>query len=182
MAAPIELRTERLRLRQWLASDREAFARLNADARVMEYLPAVLSKEESDAFAVRIEAHIDQHGWGLWAVEIPSLTSFAGFIGLSTPRFDAHFTPCTEIGWRLASDFWGSGYATEGALAALAFGFRTLRLDEIVSFTVPGNLPSRRVMERIGMAHDPGDDFEHPAFPAGHRLRRHVLYRMTNAV
>ena len=181
MAAPIELRTDRLRLRQWLASDREAFARLNADARVMEYLPAVLSRDESDALAVRIEAHIDQQGWGLWAVEIPSVTSFAGYIGLSTPRFDAHFTPCTEIGWRLASDFWGFGYATEGALAVLAFGFRTLRLDEIVSFTVPGNLPSRRVMERIGMAHNPSDDFENPTLPAGHRLRRQVLYRMTNA-
>ena len=179
MTAPIELRTDRLRLRQWLTSDREAFARLNADARVMEYLPAVLSREESDALAVRIETHIDQHGWGLWAVEIPSVTSFAGYIGLSTPRFDAHFTPCTEIGWRLASDFWGSGYATEGALAVLAFGFRTLRLDEIVSFTVPGNLPSRRVMERIGMAYNPSDDFEHPTLPEGHRLRRHVLYRIT---
>jgi RimJ/RimL family protein N-acetyltransferase len=176
----MELRTDRLRLRQWLASDREAFARLNADARVMEYFPAVLSREESDALAVRIAAHLEQYSWGLWAVEIPNVTPFAGFIGLSTPRFEAHFTPCTEIGWRLAAEFWGRGYATEGALAVLAFGFSKLGLEEIVSFTVPGNLPSRRVMERIGMVHNAADDFEHPALPVGHRLRRHVLYRIAN--
>jgi RimJ/RimL family protein N-acetyltransferase len=171
------IRTDRLWLRQWVASDREAFARLNADARVMKYFSAVLSREESDILAARIEAHIDRHHWGLWAVEITGVTPFAGFIGLATPRFDAHFTPCTEIGWRLAADSWGCGYATEGARAVLAFGFGTLGLDEIVSFTVPDNLASRRVMERIGMVHNPSDDFEHPGLPAGHRLRRHVLYR-----
>jgi RimJ/RimL family protein N-acetyltransferase len=176
----MELRTGRLKLRQWLASDRDAFARLNADSRVMEYFPAVLSREESDALAGRAEAHIEQHRWGLWAVEIPNVAPFAGFIGLARPRFEAHFTPCTEIGWRLAAEFWGRGYATEGALAVLEFGFSKLRLDEIVSFTVPGNLPSRRVMERIGMVHNPADDFQHPALSAGHRLCRHVLYRIAN--
>ena len=181
MAGHTELRTDRLRLRQWLASDREAFARLNADPRVMEHFPSVLSREESDAGAAHIETHIERHGWGLWAVEIPDVTPFAGFIGLATPRFEAHFTPCTEIGWRLAADFWNRGYATEGALAVLAFGFGTLRLDEIVSFTVPDNLPSRRVMERIGMVRNPKDDFDHPAFLAGHRLRRHVLSRIAKA-
>jgi 3-dehydroquinate dehydratase / shikimate dehydrogenase len=176
-----ELRTARLRLRQWTEGDREPFARLNADASVMEYFPSTLSASESDTLAAAIESHIEQNGWGLWAVEIPSVTSFAGFIGLSRPRFEAHFTPCVEIGWRLDQKFWGRGYATEGALAALQFGFETLGLDEIVSFTTVGNAASRRVMDRIGMTHDPDDDFDHPRLPVGHNLRRHVLYRKRNA-
>jgi RimJ/RimL family protein N-acetyltransferase len=110
----------------------------------MEYFPSALSKEESDKLAAGIQSHVDEHGWGLWAVEIPDVTSFAGFIGLAAPHFEAHFTPCTEIGWRLGPDFWGHGYATEGALAVLAFGFQTLALDQIVSFTTEMNLPSRR--------------------------------------
>jgi RimJ/RimL family protein N-acetyltransferase len=173
-----ELRTDRLRLRRWLPTDRAPFAALNADPRVMEHFPAALSREESDTLVAGIEAHFEQYGFGVWAVEIPSFTSFAGFIGLSIPRFEAHFTPCVEIGWRLAAEHWGRGYATEGALAALTFGFQTLGLGEIVSFTVPGNLRSRRVMERIGMVRNPADDFDHPALPEGHRFRRHVLYRM----
>ena len=173
----MELTTRRLRLRQWRASDREPFARLNADPRVMAYFPATLTRRESDAGAERIEDHIEQHGWGLWAVEIPGVAPFAGFIGLARPSFEAHFTPCVEIGWRLDRDLWGQGYATEGAGAALAFAFDTLALDEVVSFAVEANLPSRRVMERIGMVHDPSDDFDHPRFPTGHVLRRHVLYR-----
>jgi RimJ/RimL family protein N-acetyltransferase len=111
-------------------------------------------------------------------VEIPGVTPFAGFIGLAVPTFEQHFTPCVEIGWRLAAEHWGRGYATEGARVALEYGFQTLGLGEIVSFTVPGNLRSRRVMERIGMVHNPADDFDHPALPEGHRLRRHVLYRI----
>ena len=147
----------------------------------MAYLPAVLSREESDTLAERIESQIDQHGWGLWAVEIPQVAPFIGFIGLSTPRFKAPFTPCTEIGWRLATNFWGRGYATEGARAAVTFAFNVLKLEEIVSFTVPDNIASRRVMERIGMHHDPDDDFDHPDLFPGHRLRRHVLYRIRAA-
>jgi RimJ/RimL family protein N-acetyltransferase len=153
------------------------FARLNADARVVEFLPKPLTREESDARADQIEAHFQQHGFGLWAVEIPGVTPFAGFVGLSIPRFEAHFTPCVEIGWRLDADHWNRGYATEGARAALDFGFRWLGLQEIVSFTVPGNLRSRRVMEKIGMIRSPDDDFDHPLLPEGHPLRRHVLYR-----
>jgi RimJ/RimL family protein N-acetyltransferase len=179
--APRELRTERLRLRPWREDDREPFARLNADPRVMEFFPAVLSREETDAGVARIDAHFAEHGWGFWAVEIPSVTPFAGFIGLYTPRFAAHFTPCVEIGWRLAAECWGRGYATEGARAAMAFGFGELGLDQIVSFTVPANQPSRRVMERLGMTHDPADDFDHPNLPKGHPLRRHVLYRKKRA-
>lgn len=173
---PQELRTARLWLRRWLPSDLAPFAALNTDARVMENFPAVLSRDESDTLASRIEAHFEEHGFGLWAVEIPKATSFAGFIGLSVPRFEAHFTPCVEIGWRLAAAHWELGYATEGARAVLEFGFEELGLSEIVSFTVPGNLRSRRVMEKIGMVHDPADDFDHPALPDRHQ--RHVLYRL----
>jgi RimJ/RimL family protein N-acetyltransferase len=181
MTPPRELRTDRLRLRRWRPADLTPFVALNADPLVMEFFPAALSRVESDALASRIEAHFDKHGFGLWAVEIPDVTSFAGFIGLSVPSFEAPFTPCVEIGWRLAAAHWGLGYATEGARAVLDFGFEELGLAELVSFTVPGNVRSRRVMERIGMAHDPADDFDHPELPDGHRLRRHVLYRMARA-
>jgi len=175
-----EHRTGRLRLRQWTAADREPFARLNADALVMKYFSTMLSRATSDALADVIEDHIAQHGWGLWAVEVPGVTSFAGFIGLSRPRFEAPFTPCVEIGWRLGSACWGRGYATEGARAGLTFGFDTLGLREIVSFTTETNLPSRRVMERIGMTHHRDDDFDHPNLPPQHPLRRHVLYRKSH--
>ena len=179
MTLGCNLHTERLFLRQWRPSDRAPFAALNADPRVMAYFPAPLARDESDALVTRIEAHFAEHGFGLWAVEIPHVTPFAGFIGLAIPRFTAHFTPCVEIGWRLAAAYWGKGYATEGARAVLTFGFETVGLSEIVSFTVPANRRSRRVMERIGMTHTPADDFDHPALPEGHPLRRHVLYRCT---
>jgi RimJ/RimL family protein N-acetyltransferase len=175
---PDELRTDRLLLRRWLPEDRPLFAAMNADPRVMEFFPKLLTREESDATADRIEAHFAQHGFGLWAVEVPGVTQFAGFVGLAHPRFEASFTPCVEIGWRLSADCWGRGFATEGARAALQFGFTQLELAEILSFTVPGNVRSRRVMEKIGMTHSPQDDFDHPLLPEGHPLRRHVLYRM----
>jgi RimJ/RimL family protein N-acetyltransferase len=175
------IRTERLWLRPWRAGDREAFAALNADPEVMEHFSAMLSRAQSEALAERIEAHFIKHGFGLWAVEVPGSVPFAGFLGLSIPAFQVHFTPCVEIGWRLHRSCWGKGYATEGARAALRFGFEALALLEIVSFTVPANLRSRRVMERIGMHHSPADDFDHPLMPAGHPLRRHVLYRRARA-
>jgi RimJ/RimL family protein N-acetyltransferase len=168
-----------LRLRRWFPADLAPFAALNADPRVSEYLPTVLSREESDAFVARAEAHFDQHGFGLWAVEICDVNPFAGFVGLSTPRFEAHFTPSVEVGWRFGAEHWGHGYATEGASAVLVFGFEVLRLEEIVSFTAPSNARSRRVMEKIGMTYDPADDFDHPFLPEGHPLRRHVLYRIS---
>jgi RimJ/RimL family protein N-acetyltransferase len=172
-----EIRTERLRLRRWRTEDLAPFAALNSDPMVVEYLAGPLTREQSDSLVERIEAHFDQHGFGWFAAEVVEDRSFAGFIGLSIPRFEAHFTPCVEIGWRLASRCQGRGYATEGARAALAFGFETLALEGIVSFTVPANVRSRRVMEKLGMTHDPDEDFDHPAMPEGHRLRRHVLYR-----
>ena len=171
-----DIQTARLRLRRWRPDDRPAFARLNADPRVMEHFPSVLTREASDALADLIDLHFERHGYGLWAVELPGTAPFAGFIGLSVPAFAAAFTPCVEIGWRLAAEHWGCGYAVEGARAVLACAFHTLDLDEVVSFTVPANVRSRRVMERIGMRHDPADDFDHPA-GAG----RHVLYRITGS-
>ena len=179
MTSPTELRTDRLRLRRWLPADRAPFAALNADPRVTTYLPAPLSREESDILVAGIEAHFDRYGFGLWAVEICNVASFAGFVGLSVPRFEEHFTPCVEIGWRLGAEYWGHGYATEAARAVLDIGFAAFELDEIVTFTVQANERSRRVMQKIGMRHNRADDFNHPLLPDGHPLRRHVLYRVT---
>ena len=172
------LQTERLILRRPRPSDREAFARLNADPRVMEFFPAPLSLEESNALMDRIEAHYQQHGFSWSAAELRDPGEFIGFIGLAIPRFEAAFTPCVEIGWRLAAEHWGRGLATEGARAVLEYGFKDLRLKEIVSFTTVGNFRSRRVMEKLGMTHDPADDFDHPGLPEGHPQRPHVLYRL----
>jgi len=152
---------------------------MNSDPAVMEHFPWMPDRAESDALVRRIERLFEQRGHGLWAVEVPGVTPFAGFVGLGYFDFPAHFTPCVEVGWRLAQQFWGRGYATEGGRAALEFGFGTLGLEEIVSMTYEGNLRSRAVMERLGMTHDPADDFDHPNIPADSRVRRHVLYRIS---
>ncbi|WP_441248343.1 GNAT family N-acetyltransferase [Kitasatospora sp. McL0602] len=165
-------------LRAWKPSDLEPFAELNADREGMAYFPAPLDRVASDALADRISATIAGEGWGWWAVELASTGAFIGFTGLSRTTFDASFTPAVEVGWRLARSAWGHGYATEAATAAVGFGFEVLGLTEIVSFTVVGNLRSRAVMERLGMVHDPREDFDHPRLPVGHALRRHVLYRL----
>jgi len=170
--------TERLVLRHWQESDREPFARLNADPRVMEFMAGPLSREESDLLVDRIEAHFRKHGFGLCAIELREDHSFAGFVGLAVPWFQAAFTPCVEIGWRLAADHWGKGLATEGAREMVRHAFEVVGLDELVSFTVPANARSRRVMEKLGMTHKAADDFDHPRLPEGHPLRRHVLYRL----
>jgi RimJ/RimL family protein N-acetyltransferase len=172
------LETSRLVLRQWREDDFQAFADLNADPRVMEHFPRVMTREESHAAAARHRDNIERRGFGFWAVEVIGIAPFIGFTGLSVPGFETHFTPCVEIGWRLAHEHWGHGYATEAAKASLEFGFIRLKLDEIVSFTIPANRRSRAVMERIGMSHRERDDFDHPAFPEGDRIRRHVLYRL----
>ena len=170
-----EIQTSRLILRQWRAADREPFAEMRADPEVMEFFPSLLSRAESDDSADRAEAALANRGFGFWAVEIPGEADFAGFIGLTVPWFEAHFTPCVEVGWRLTRRCWGRGYATEGARAALDFGFEHLGLSEIVSYAVVSNTRSIRVMERIGMRFSA--EFDHPGFAEGHRLRRHVLYR-----
>lgn len=173
-----ERTTRRLLLRQWRESDLEPFAALNGDAEVMRYFPAPLTRAQSDALAQRARGAIAETGWGLWAVEHASSGSFIGFVGLAEPSFDAHFTPAVEVGWRLRREYWGNGYATEAACAALSFGFVQLALAEIVSFTAAANTRSRKVMTRLGMTHDPADDFDHPGVDGP--LRRHVLFRISH--
>jgi RimJ/RimL family protein N-acetyltransferase len=177
LAPPTELRSARLRLRRWTPADRPIFAAMNADPVVMEYFSSTLTRSASDAFVDRIEQHFQAEGYGLWAVEIDNTAAFAGYVGLWPAGFDAHFTPAVEVGWRLRSEVWGHGFATEAASLALDDGFGRLGLDEIVSFTAAINRPSRRVMEKLGMRHEPLDDFDHPAVAAPSPLRPHVLYR-----
>jgi RimJ/RimL family protein N-acetyltransferase len=172
-----ELHTERLLLRQWRGADLGPFASLNADPEVMRYFPAPLSRAESDALAGRARLEFSDRGWGLWALEVREEKRFIGFIGLAEPNFEAPFTPAIEVGWRLARPYWGRGYATEGARAALEFGFGELDLEEIVSFTSEVNERSRQVMEHLGMWRDPIDDFLHPLVAPG-PLQPHVLYRV----
>ena len=171
---PTLLTTERLILRQWRDSDREPFARLNADPVVRQFFPGCLSRDESDAAVSRIQKGIEARGWGFWAVEVKGGAPFIGFVGLSMPGF----RPGVEIGWRLAKEHWGHGYASEAAIASLRFGFEQLTLEEIVAFTVPLNERSIGVMKRIGMSRDSAHDFDHPRVEPGHPLRRHVLYRI----
>jgi len=172
-----ELRTERLLMRRWRSGDREPFAAINADEQVMELLPGTLTRAESDGYIESIEAHFDEHGYGLWALELRDGGELIGLTGLNTVAFAAHFTPAVEIGWRLARSAWGNGYASEAARAALRFGFEQAALAEIVSMTTELNVRSQAVMERIGMRRDPADDFVHPLARPPH-LRRHVLYRL----
>jgi len=178
MAAVPEIRTARVLLRDWRSEDLDPFAALNADPEVMEHFPATLTREESAAMIGRIRARFDEQGFGLWAAEVPGVAPFIGFVGLAVPRFTAAFTPCVEIGWRLARAHWGHGYVTEAARAALHRGFTAHGLEEIVSMTVPANARSRAVMERLGMKRSPEDDFDNPTIAEGHPLRRHVLYRL----
>lgn len=172
------LQTDRLLLRRWREQDLAPFAAMNADPVVMEHFPSTLSAIESAALAKRIETCFEQRGYGLWAVEVPEATAFIGFAGLWPVDPELPFAPAVEIGWRLAHDFWGHGYATEAAGAAIAFAFQELDLAEIVSFTAQANTRSCRVMERLGMRRDPAEDFEHPRLARGSRLSRHVLYRL----
>lgn len=172
------IETERLLLRRWRSEDLPRFRRINADSRVMEFMPGLLAAEESDRFVERIEAHFDRHGFGLFSAELKAEQACIGYVGLMTTPFDAHFTPAVEIGWRLDAEYWNRGLATEGARAVLQYAFDQLALEAIVSFTVHANAGSRRVMHKLGMSHHPADDFDHPRLPEGDPLRRHVLYRI----
>jgi RimJ/RimL family protein N-acetyltransferase len=180
MPTIIELDTPRLRLRRWCEADREPFAAMNADPAVMAFFPAPLSRAASDASIDAWQAQFATQGWSNWAVERRATGEFIGFVGLSVPRRQLPFSPCVEVGWRLARAHWGQGYATEAARAALGAGFGRIGLTEIVSFTTLANRRSRAVMERIGMR-DAQQDFEHPGVPEGSPLRPHCLYRITRA-
>ncbi|MGV8995932.1 MAG: GNAT family N-acetyltransferase [Parvibaculaceae bacterium] len=174
---PTTLETDRLILRQWRASDLEPFWAMGQDPQVMEYLLPFADRAASDAGAKRLTDHISAHGFGFWALEEKGGAPFIGFTGLIHVNPDRPFAPAVEIGWRLARAQWGKGYASEAARASLTYGFDTLKLDEIVSLTVPANTRSRAVMERIGMTRNPNDDFDNAAVPDGSPLKRHVLYR-----
>jgi len=174
------IETARLILRQWRPEDRGPFAALNADPVVMEHFPSTLTRAESDAYADRAEAGITANGYGLFAVEVKGGAPFIGYVGLTALNPAVPYAPAIEIGWRLARDAWGHGYASEAASAVLRHGFEVLDLDEIVSITATTNLRSAAVMQRIGLLADPSKDFEHPVLPEGHRLRRHVYYSLRN--
>jgi RimJ/RimL family protein N-acetyltransferase len=177
MIEPIEFTTERLFLRQWRPADRAPFAELNSDPRVVEFFPAPLTRAESDAAADRYESFIHEHGWGFWAVELIGSREFIGFIGLNIPSAPLPFSPCVEIGWRIAFQHWGKGLATEAAKGALRTGFEMLGFQEIVSFTAVANRRSQAVMERLGMRES--GFFDHPRIPADSSLRLHCLYRLS---
>ncbi|NGX58334.1 MAG: Spermidine N(1)-acetyltransferase [Chlamydiae bacterium] len=179
MPAPI-LKTKRLILRPWKPEDLPLFAKINTDERVMDYFPSTLSTEESDAFAQRIQDQFKKKNYGLWAVEVPGVAPFIGFVGLIDHDFPAHFTPCIEIGWRLAFDYWGKGYAFEAAAKVMDYAFNELNIEELVSMTAVLNHRSQKLMEKLGMTRDPKDDFEHPNLDLGHPLRPHVLYRKSH--
>jgi len=205
MVDQVTLLTNRLLLRPWCEADRKHFAMVNADPIVMEHFPGTLTQMESDAMVDRIQSGFAERGWGLWAVELLARhrgmkpedetnhpvsdaaqrlsprPGFIGFVGLAIPRYEAHFTPCVEVGWRLERRAWGFGFATEAARASLHFGFETLKLDQIVSTTAVSNIRSQRVMQRLGMNHNPCDNFDHPLLPDDHRLRRHVLFRLARS-
>ena len=174
----VELQSNRLKLRQWKDSDLITFAKLSADQEVMRFYPSTLNKNESDDLACKIKGLIAKRGWGFWAVEELKTEKFIGFVGLHEPTYDLPVTPCVEIGWRLAKEYWGKGYATEASNISLDFAFNKLNLDKIYSFTSVANIKSRAVMERIGMVNI-NKNFEHPNIPKGHVLREHVLYRIT---
>ena len=180
MASIIEFETSRLRMRQWRESDRAPFAAMNADPAVMEFFASPPSPAASDASIDAWQAQFAARGWSNWAVELRESSQFIGFTGLSVPRRTFSFSPCVEVGWRLARQFWGRGFATEAARAALRVAFERLSLSEIVSFTAVGNVRSRAVMERIGMRNT-RQDLEYPGIIEGHPLRLHCLYRITSA-
>lgn len=180
-AAPLELRTPRVLLRQWKDSDSDAWAAMNADPQVRRYFPGVLNRTEAQGEADRIRAAIAQRGWGMWALEIPGVHPFAGFVGLNLPGFEAPWMPAVEVGWRLAANTWHQGYASEGARAALDFAFTQLDLPQVVAMSVPTNAPSHAVMQRIGMLRDTAGDFDHPRVPNDSPLKRHLLHRISQA-
>lgn len=170
------IETARLVLRDWTAADFPPFCAINADPDVTRFLPTTASRDESAAAFARIRKHIETHSYGIWVLEERAGRKHIGSLGLMVPRFEAHFTPCVEIGWRLAKSHWNKGFATEAAKAVVQHAFDVLQLKEIVSFTVPDNVPSRRVMEKVGFRFD--TEFDHPNFADDHPLRRHVLYRL----
>jgi 3-dehydroquinate dehydratase / shikimate dehydrogenase len=178
MPAP-QLESERCILRQWKDEDLSIFTKMNQDPLVMEFFPATLTASQSKKLAENIQQELQTKPYGLWAVELKKGHSFIGFAGLHEQNFEAPFCPCIELGYRLDPSFWGHGFATECGKTIFRYAFETVQLEEVVSFTFIHNFRSRKVMERLGMTHNPEDDFMHPKLAAQDPLRPHVLYRMT---
>ena len=174
----MQIITDRLILRSWQDEDRAPFAAINNDPEVMRYFPEVQSRSMSDASVDRRMAHDEKHGFCFWAVEVRESEAFAGFVGMEYIHDGIPYAGSLEIGWRLAKEFWGQGLAPEGARACLTYAFSALKVPHIISFTSENNKPSRRVMEKLGMTHEPQHDFDHPGVPDGSPLKRHVLYRI----
>ena len=172
------LETDRLLLRTWDDHDLQPMLAINQDPKVMEYFPELQNLEATKKLIIRINNHFEKYGYTVYATERKDSSECIGFIGLFTPEFESHFTPTTEIGWRLSSKHWGQGFATEGAQAVLDYAFKELKIPEIVSFTAAGNAKSIRVMEKIGLQHNENDDFDHPKLDDDSPLKRHVLYRL----
>ena len=177
----IMIETKHLILRSWKSEDAETYFQINQDPKVIALLRGPLTMQQARDFIHATNAHEQKHGYALWAACLKDNGEVMGFIGLNSLPWDAHFTPAVEIAWRLGSAYWNKGYATEGAKAALQYGFNQCQLKEIVSFTVPANVRSIRVMEKIGLEHDPDGDFPHPNLPDNHPLSKHVLYRRSIA-
>jgi 3-dehydroquinate dehydratase/shikimate dehydrogenase len=177
---PKSLHTKRLILRPWPTEDLIPFAEMNADPKVMEHFPSTLTFEQSESLMKNNREHFQTYGWGPWTAHLVDSDAFIGYIGLKTVPYPTHFTPAIEVGWRLKTAYWGKGYATEGALECLKYGFEILHLKEIVSFTTTTNKKSQAVMVRLGMSYNPKDDFAHPKLPLDHPLSLHVLYRLTS--
>jgi RimJ/RimL family protein N-acetyltransferase len=176
---PLELRTARTLLRQWKEGDLPLWAEMNADLDVRRHFPSLSTPMQAYAEAGRMRDAISQRGWGMWALELPGRMAFAGTIGLYVTAIEAPFVPAVELGWRLRREAWGQGFAREAAQAAAQFAFDHLELQQVVAYTTTTNVRSQRVMESLGMRHDPNDDFDHPLIEPGHPLRRHLLYRMS---
>ncbi|MBL8021763.1 MAG: GNAT family N-acetyltransferase [Leptospirales bacterium] len=173
--------TDRLVLRRWLPSDLGPFQRMNADPYVMRYFPSTRTNEESAELLQKTERHFEEHGFGVWALELKATGEWIGLTGAAHVPFEAHFTPAVELGWRIVGKFHGQGYATEAARFTCEFAFKELKLSGLVAFTIPANLPSRRVMEKLGMKHNPAENFNHPLVPPDSPARVHVLYRLSSA-
>lgn len=176
MPAEIFIETDRLYLRQWAEKDKQEYARLNANPEVMEFFPSVLTAVQSHEQLERLSNDIRRRGYGFFALERKSDGAFLGFTGISHPGFEAPFTPCIEIGWRIDKPYWGNGYATEAAIASLAYAFEWIGVKEVVSSTSIHNQRSEKVMKKIGMKKE--NEFNHPLLPDGHSLQKHVLYKI----
>lgn len=173
------IETERLILRTWKKEDADPYFQINQNPKIIEFIRGPITMEQVNDFISAVNRQSDKHGYTLWAVELKETGELMGFIGLNYIDWESHFTPAVEVGWRLGSQFWGKGYATEGAKASLDYGFKQCGLKEIVSFTVPANIRSIRVMEKIGLKRDVNGDFAHPKLAADHLLSQHILYRLT---